>query len=93
MATEKIIPVQVAVRIRPLNEKENNEGCQAALEQVEGEPQVRRIGGLYSSTLFALVILHYVLASKLKNEILQRKLTVACIARYEKSDVRSDLFN
>ena len=37
---DKIIPVQVAVRIRPLNEKENNEGCQAALEQVEGEPQV-----------------------------------------------------
>ena len=37
---EKIIPVKVAVRIRPLNEKENNEGCQAALEQVEGEPQV-----------------------------------------------------
>ena len=38
---EKVIPVKVAVRIRPLNEKELNEGCQAALEQVEGEPQVR----------------------------------------------------
>ena len=37
---EKVIPVKVAVRIRPLNEKEINEGCQAALEQVEGEPQV-----------------------------------------------------
>ena len=78
MATEKIIPVQVAVRIRPLNEKETNEGCQAALEQVEGEPQVRRIGGLYSSTLFALEILHYVLALKLKNEIPRENSTTDC---------------
>ena len=38
---EKVIPVKVAVRIRPINEKEIGEGCQAALEQVEGEPQVR----------------------------------------------------
>lgn len=37
---EKVIPVKVAVRIRPLNEKELNEGCQAAMEQVDGEPQV-----------------------------------------------------
>ena len=37
---DKIIPVKVAVRIRPLNDKESNEGCQAVLEQVEGEPQV-----------------------------------------------------
>ena len=37
---EKVIPVKVAVRIRPINEKEIGEGCQAALEQVEGEPQV-----------------------------------------------------
>jgi len=35
-----VIPVRVAVRIRPLNRKENNEGCQTALEVVENEPQV-----------------------------------------------------
>ena len=40
MGEDKVIPVQVAVRIRPLNEKESQEGCQAVLEQVEGEPQV-----------------------------------------------------
>jgi len=32
---EKAIPVKVAVRIRPLNEKEIGEGCQAAIEQVD----------------------------------------------------------
>ena len=37
---DKVIPVKVAVRIRPLNDKEANEGCQAVLEQVQGEPQV-----------------------------------------------------
>ena len=37
---DKVIPVKVAVRVRPLNEKETSEGCQTALEQVEGEPQV-----------------------------------------------------
>ena len=37
---DKVIPVRVAVRIRPLNDKEGSEGCQAVLEQVEGEPQV-----------------------------------------------------
>ena len=31
---DKVIPVKVAVRIRPLNKKENNKGSQAALEQV-----------------------------------------------------------
>eukprot|EP00092_Neocalanus_flemingeri_P020290 GFUD01021979.1.p1 GENE.GFUD01021979.1~~GFUD01021979.1.p1 ORF type:complete len:1250 (+),score=420.04 GFUD01021979.1:230-3979(+) len=40
MGDDKIIPVKVAVRIRPLNRKENNEGCQTALEVVENEPQV-----------------------------------------------------
>ena len=37
---DKVIPVKVAVRIRPLVPKEINEGCQSALEVVEGEPQV-----------------------------------------------------
>ena len=40
MGGEVKIPVQVAVRIRHLNDKESGEGCQAVLEQVEGEPQV-----------------------------------------------------
>jgi hypothetical protein len=38
---DKVIPVKVAVRIRPLVSKEIAEGCQSALEVVEGEPQVR----------------------------------------------------
>ena len=37
---DKVIPVKVAVRVRPLVPKEVREGCQAALEVVEGEPQV-----------------------------------------------------
>ena len=37
---DKVIPVKVAVRIRPLVPKETNEGCQVALEVVQGEPQV-----------------------------------------------------
>ena len=41
MGEDKVIPVKVAVRIRPLNDKEAGEGCQAVLEQVEGEPQVK----------------------------------------------------
>lgn len=41
MGEDKVIPVKVAVRIRPLNDKEHGEGCQAVLEQVKGEPQVR----------------------------------------------------
>ena len=40
MGEDKVIPVKVAVRIRPLNDKEHGEGCQAVLEQVKGEPQV-----------------------------------------------------
>ena len=42
MGEDKVIPVKVAVRIRPLNDKEAGEGCQAVLEQVEGEPQVKQ---------------------------------------------------
>jgi kinesin family protein 4/21/27 len=37
---DRVIPVKVAVRIRPLVPKETSEGCQLALERVEGEPQV-----------------------------------------------------
>ena len=37
---DKVIPVKVAVRVRPLVPKEVREGCQPALEVVEGEPQV-----------------------------------------------------
>jgi len=37
---DKVIPVKVAVRVRPLVPKEVSEGCQPALEVVEGEPQV-----------------------------------------------------
>ena len=40
MGDDKVIPVKVAVRIRPISKKEVNEGCQTALEVVEGEPQV-----------------------------------------------------
>jgi len=35
-----VIPVKVAVRIRPISKKEKNEGCQTALEVVDNEPQV-----------------------------------------------------
>ena len=43
MGDDKIIPVRVAVRIRPINRKENNEGCQIALDVVENEPQVGKL--------------------------------------------------
>ena len=43
MGDDKVIPVRVAVRIRPINKKEKNEGCQTALEVVENEPQVRKL--------------------------------------------------
>lgn len=36
----KVIPVKVAVRCRPLVEKEINEGCQRCLQFVAGEPQL-----------------------------------------------------
>lgn len=37
---EKVIPVRVALRCRPLVPKEINEGCQSCLTFVPGEPQV-----------------------------------------------------
>jgi len=37
---DKVIPVKVALRIRPISTKESREGCQTALELVENEPQV-----------------------------------------------------
>ena len=37
---DKVIPVKVGVRVQPLVPKEVREGCQPALEVVEGEPQV-----------------------------------------------------
>ena len=41
MASEgKVIPVKVAVRCRPLVEKEANEGCQTCLQFVPGESQL-----------------------------------------------------
>ena len=46
MGDDKIIPVRVAVRIRPINRKETNEGCQIALEVVENEPQVGKLNKL-----------------------------------------------
>ena len=44
MSDDKLIPVKVAVRIRPLSKKENNEGCQTVVEVVENEPQVKILG-------------------------------------------------
>ncbi|XP_023322864.1 chromosome-associated kinesin KIF4 [Eurytemora carolleeae] len=40
MEEGQVIPVKVALRIRPLVSKETREGCQVALEKVENEPQV-----------------------------------------------------
>lgn len=37
---DKVIPVRVALRCRPLVAKELNEGCQSCLTFVPGEPQV-----------------------------------------------------
>lgn len=39
-STEKTIPVQVALRIRPLLPKEIGEGCQECIDITPGEPQV-----------------------------------------------------
>ena len=62
MGEDKVIPVKVAVRIRPLNDKEAGEGCQAVLEQVEGEPQVKFLLSYLSMNLcqlhFIVVGLH-----------------------------------
>lgn len=35
-----VIPVRVAVRIRPCSDKELREGCVSALDKVQGRPQV-----------------------------------------------------
>ena len=35
-----MIPVRVAIRVRPLSGKERQEGCENALKVVEGRPQV-----------------------------------------------------
>ena len=40
MPDGKIIPVRVALRCRPLINRETAEGCQVCLEFVKGEPQV-----------------------------------------------------
>ena len=37
---DKVIPVRVALRIRPLNPKEIGEGCQQCIDIVPGQPQV-----------------------------------------------------
>lgn len=42
---EKVIPVRVALRCRPLVPKEINEGCQCCLTFVSGEPQVSAQSG------------------------------------------------
>nr|XP_053635684.1 chromosome-associated kinesin KIF4A-like [Cherax quadricarinatus] len=36
----KVIPVRVAVRIRPLNNRERREGCQECLDITDGSPQI-----------------------------------------------------
>ena len=41
MDGNKVIPVRVCVRIRPLVRKEIKEGCREALDITPGEPQVR----------------------------------------------------
>lgn len=38
---DRVIPVKVALRCRPLVPKEISEGCQMCLSFVPGEPQVR----------------------------------------------------
>ena len=40
MPDDKVIPVRVALRCRPLINREVEEGCQVCLNFVEGEPQV-----------------------------------------------------
>ena len=35
-----MIPVRVAIRVRPLSGKERQEGCENALKVVDGRPQV-----------------------------------------------------
>jgi len=50
MAEEKIIPVKVALRIRPLVSKETREGCMRALELMKNEPQVHLLNTQKSFT-------------------------------------------
>ncbi|XP_013399662.1 chromosome-associated kinesin KIF4-like [Lingula anatina] len=40
MSQDKVIPVKVALRARPLIPRETSEGCQQCLEFIPGEPQV-----------------------------------------------------
>ena len=40
MPEDKVIPVRVALRCRPLISRESAEGCQVCLQFVESEPQV-----------------------------------------------------
>ena len=49
MPDDKVIPVKVALRCRPLVSKEINEGCQTCLQFIPGEPQVV-VGGNKSFT-------------------------------------------
>ncbi|TRY68349.1 hypothetical protein TCAL_03053 [Tigriopus californicus] len=37
---DKVIPVKVAIRIRPLSNKENEEGCQSVVQVVPNRPQI-----------------------------------------------------
>ena len=37
-----MIPVRVAIRVRPLSGKERQEGCENALKVVDGRPQVAK---------------------------------------------------
>ncbi|XP_042221301.1 chromosome-associated kinesin KIF4A-like [Homarus americanus] len=39
-SSSKVIPVKVAVRVRPLNGRETREGCQECLDVTNGSPQV-----------------------------------------------------
>jgi kinesin family protein 4/21/27 len=38
--TDKVIPVKVAIRIRPLNQREREDACSECLRTVNGEPQI-----------------------------------------------------
>lgn len=58
MASGGVIPVRVAIRIRPLSGKERQEGCENALRVVEGRQQVKDTNSLYDdqpSTLMTTV--------------------------------------
>lgn len=40
MPEDRVIPVRVAIRCRPLITKETNEGCQKCVRFTPGEPQI-----------------------------------------------------